>query len=76
MPQMATFATPGTPIRRGFTVQRAITDCSMGDKSGDDRPIMSTRLDDDRGCRSVGGAETFGSACACVSRSWTSWRAR
>ena len=34
-----------------------------------DRPIIRTRLDEDSGCSSVGGLETFGSACACVSRS-------
>ena len=76
MPQMATFATPGTPIRRGRIVQRAITDRSIGDSSSDESPIISTRLDDDSGWSSVGGSETFGSACAWVRRSWTSCRAR
>ena len=64
MPQMATFATPGTPIRRGLIVQRAITDCSIGETRSEDSPIISTRLDDDSGWSSVGGFETCGSACA------------
>jgi hypothetical protein len=46
-PQMATFATPGTPSRRGWTVQRAITDFSIGETSSDESPNMSTRLDDE-----------------------------
>ena len=61
MPQIATFATPGTPISRGRTVQRAITDCSIGESSFEDSPIISTRLDEDSGGSSVGGFETFGS---------------
>ena len=42
----------------------------------EESPIIITRLDDDSGCSIVGGLETFGRACAWVSRSWTSWRAR
>ena len=34
-PQMATFATPGTPSRRGWIVQRAITDFSIGETSSE-----------------------------------------
>ena len=49
MPQMATFATPETPIRRGLTVQRAMTDRSIADSRSEDSPIINTRLDDDRG---------------------------
>ena len=49
MPQMATFATPGTPIRRGRTVQREITDRSIGESCFEESPIINTRLDDERG---------------------------
>ncbi len=76
MPQTATLATPGTPMRRGCTVQRAITDLSIGEMSFEDIPIIITRLDEDSGCSRVGGADTLGSACACVRRSSISWRAR
>ena len=72
---MDTFATPGTPIRRGRIVQRAITDFSIGDSSFEESAIIITRLDDDSGCSIVGAFETFGSAWACVSGSCTSWRA-
>jgi hypothetical protein len=59
---METLATPDTPISRGRTVQRAITDCSIGVSSVVDIPIMSTRLADDNGCSSVGGFDTLGRA--------------
>ena len=48
-PQIETLATPGTPIRRGRTVHRAMTDCSIGDTLSDARPIIRTRLDDESG---------------------------
>ncbi len=76
MPHTATLATPGTPMRRGRIVQRAITDFSIGEMRSDDSPIMSTRLEEDSGCSSVGGFDTRGSACAWARRSCTSWRAR
>jgi hypothetical protein len=78
MPQIATFATPGTPIRRGRIVQRASTDLSIAETSSEERPIISTRLDDDSGWSTVGGSEMFGHAAApiCVRRSCTSCRPR
>ena len=75
-PQIATFATPATPMRRGLTVHRAITDRSTLDNPSDETPIMSTRLEDESGWSIVGGRETFGRACAWVRRSATSWRDR
>ena len=39
-------------------------------------PIIMTLFDEDSGASSVGGFDTLGSACAWVSRSSTSWRAR
>ena len=54
MPQTEMLATPGTPIRRGRTVHRAITDCSIGVSSVEDSPIISTRLDEDSGWSRVG----------------------
>ena len=59
IPQTEMLATPGTPIRRGRTVHRAITDCSMGVSSVDDSPIIRTRLEEDSGWSRVGGLETL-----------------
>ena len=75
-PQMATLATPGTPTRWGRIVQRASTDSSIGDSSLDDSPTISTRLVDDSGWSICGGLDTWGSACAWIRRSCTTWRAR
>jgi hypothetical protein len=74
-PQMATFATPGTPIRWGRMVQRASTDSSIGVSFSDDSPIIMTRLVDDSGWSICGGLDTWGRAWAWMSRSWTTWRA-
>ena len=74
-PQIDTFATPGTPSRRGTMVQRASTDIWIGDSDFESTPTISTRFVDDRGWRICGGLETFGRACACVKRSATTWRA-
>ena len=60
-PQIETFATPGTPIKRGTIVQRARTDIWMSERSVDDSPICMTRLVDDRGCSITGGLDTCGS---------------
>src|SRR5437867_1166331 len=49
-PQIATLATPGTPISRGAIVQRDSTDIWIGDKVFDDSPTIITRLVDDMGC--------------------------
>ncbi len=49
LPQIATFATPSTPVRRGPTTQRANTDISVGVSSLDDISIIATRLFDDSG---------------------------
>ncbi len=63
-PQMATFATPCTPIKRGAITQRASTDILIGDTLFDETPIIIARFVDDRGSSICGGFETFGSACA------------
>ena len=60
---------PARPSGAAASVQRAITDFSIGESSSEDSPIIITRLDDDSGCSIVGAFETFGSACAWVSRS-------
>ncbi len=75
-PQIATLATPGTPMSAGFIVQRASTPCWIGVSLSDDSPIIITRLAEDSGWSIVGGRETLGSAWACVSCSCTSWRPR
>ena len=75
-PQIATLATPGTLSSRGRIVQRASTDMSMSETSFDDRPTIMTRLDDESGWSIAGDFDTFGRACAWVSRSATIWRAR
>ena len=76
LPHTEMFATPGTPIRRGRTVQRASTDFWIGVRFAEDRPIIITRLDVDSGCSIVGGLETFGKAAppSWVRRSCTGWR--
>ncbi len=75
IPKIDTFATPGTPIRRGRIVQRAITDFWIGDSLSEESAIIITRLEEDSGWSIVGAFETCGSAWACVSGSCTSWRA-
>ena len=76
LPQMATLATPGTPISRGRIVQRASTDMSMGDRSVGGQPHhhhparRRQRLEDRRRLRHVAAARAPG-----VSRSCTTWRA-
>jgi hypothetical protein len=72
---MATFATPGTPIRRGRIVQRARTDSSIGESFSDDSPIIMTRLVDDSGWSICGGLDTCGRAWAWMRRSCTTSRA-
>ena len=72
---METFATPGTPIKRGTIVHRARTDISIKESSSDDKPIFSTRLVDDRGLSIAGGFETPGNANIDTSRSCTICRA-
>jgi hypothetical protein len=73
---METFATPGTPSRRGRIVQRASTDTWIGDSSLEDRPTIITRLVDDSGCIIAGGLATCGRPADCVRRSVTTCRAR
>ena len=46
---MDTFATPGTPSRRGLMTQRARTEVSIGDNFVGDSPIIMTRLSEDSG---------------------------
>src|SRR5437867_572254 len=48
-PQIATLATPGTPISRGTIVHRASTDIWIGDRDFEDSPTISTRLVADSG---------------------------
>ncbi len=48
---------------------------SISDTSCEDSATIITRLVDDSGWIIAGGFETFGSACAWVSRSATTWRA-
>ncbi len=75
-PQIATFATPGTPIRRGLIFQRASTDMSIRDTSLEDSPIIMTRPVDDSGCSMLGALDTFGMPPgAWTRRSCTSCRA-
>ena len=74
-PQIATFATPGTPSSFGAIVQRANTDMSISDTSFDDSPTTIDRLAVDSGCSMTGGLETLGRAYAMVRRSCTSCRA-
>src|SRR3954452_9814217 len=57
-PQMETFATPGTPISRGWTVQRASTDMLMCDTDFDERLMIITRFEDESGCNMSGGLDT------------------
>ena len=76
MPQMATFATPGTDNRAGRIVQRASTDISIADTCFEDRPTIMARLVADRGGRMTGGCATFGNAYARLRRSLTNCRAR
>jgi hypothetical protein len=71
---MATFATPGTPSSRGWSVQRAITDFSIGVTSSEASENISRRLAEEYGWSITGGLEMFGNAAApiWVRRSWTS----
>ena len=75
-PQIATFATPGTPSSRARIFQYVVIDRSMSDMSFDDRPIFMIRLVAETGGIITGGAAQVGSVGATVLRcSWTSWRA-
>ncbi len=76
MPQMATFATPGTDNRAGRISQRASTDIWIGDTCFEDSPTIMTRLVADRGCRMTGGFATFGNVYARLRRSLINCRAR
>ena len=73
---MDTCATPGTLISRGRIFHRASTDMSIRETDEDGSPDhrdaagRGRRLDHRRA-----GVPTFGSACACVIRSWTICRA-
>src|SRR5262245_5498270 len=75
MPQIATFATPGTDNRAGCMVQRASIDIWIGDTCLEESPIIMTRLVADIGGRIVGGLDTFGSENARLSFSLTNCRA-
>ena len=48
----------------------------MSDRSSDDSPTIMTRLVEEAAAASPAAVDTFGSACAWVSRSCTIWRAR
>ena len=60
-PQIATFATPGTPSSFGLMVQRASSESSVGSTLSDEIPTIMKRLVADRGCRMTGGVATLGS---------------
>jgi hypothetical protein len=62
-------------ISRGRICQRASTDRSTSDTVDDRSPTMATRLVEAVGWITAGGVPTFGSAFACVMRSWTICRA-
>src|SRR6266581_9246861 len=72
---METFATPGTPMSRGRSFQRARADMSIADTCRDDSRIIAIRLVEASGWIMIGGLPTFGRACAWVIRSWTICRA-
>src|SRR5947209_17604211 len=76
MPQMATFATPGTDNKAGRMCQRASTDISIADTCFEDSPTIMARLVADSGGRMTGGCATFGNAYARLRRSLTNCRAR
>ncbi len=75
-PQTATFETPWTPTRRGAIVHFASTDMSSAETLSEETEIIINLLADASGCSIWGGFDTCGRACACVSRSATTWRAR
>ena len=72
---METFDTPGTPVKRGLITQLESTPASIVDSLFGSIPIIMIRLDDDIGLIIVGGCDTCGNACACMSRSCTICRA-
>ena len=74
-PKIATLATPGTAISRGWIVQRARTDISIGVRSVELSPTIMNRFSDERGWSITGALATLGRACDCVSRSATTCRA-
>src|SRR5215831_1671184 len=76
MPQMATFATPGTDSSAGRMFQRASTDISIADTCFEDIPTIMARLVADSGGKMTGGCATLGNAYARLSRSLTNCRAR
>ncbi len=73
-PQIATLATPGSPISRGRIVHRARTESWIGVRRRERRPIIIARAVDDTGWSIWGGCATFGRTPVCASRSCTSWR--
>lgn len=74
-PQMATFATPGTCIRRWRIRQYDVIDMSMREYSSDDKPIFIARLVAESGCSMIGGLAQRGRpGVARASRSWTNCR--
>ena len=76
MPQIETLATPGTPISRGRITHRAMTDCSIGGQLGREGRSSAPGSTTTAAAAASGGFDTCGSACAWVSRSSTSCRAR
>ena len=72
-PQIAAFATPGTPISLGRIVHCATVDSSSGDSVVEVKPICMTRLVAETIGYICGGSHHVGSVGAVVrSRSWTS----
>ncbi len=75
-PQIATFATPGTPSSRARMFQYAVMDRSSGASSSEDSPIFMIRLVADLGWMMTGGAAQLGNVEVIeLTRSWTSCRA-
>src|SRR3989304_8169753 len=72
---MDTFATPGTPMRRGTIVHRASTDISIRESFSDVSPIIIQRLVDDIGFSIAGALDTFGKENTETKRSCTICRA-
>ena len=73
-PRSRRWRRPGRPAAGAGSSSGPARDFSIGESACRRWRARSSarRLDDDRAAASCGGLETFGSACACVSRSWTS----
>jgi hypothetical protein len=68
---MDTFATPGTPIKRGLITQRASTEISIRDIFFEVNPITMHRFTEERGLTMAGGVEMLGNPVIPTSLSCT-----